>query len=103
MFSSGFIFKRKLYAILIKTRVSVSLHSLQVESGTVCTSQNTASDLKDNFGAGAADLTPVDIDLNLVANLLESYTAQAGLAGPVSNILQSMGIYLPENTDHKPH
>ncbi|XP_077206545.1 protein ecdysoneless homolog [Paroedura picta] len=74
-----------------------------VEPSKDCSSQNTDSDLKDDLGAGAADLRPVDIDLNLVANLLESYTAQDGLAGPVSNILQSMGVHLPENTDHKPH
>ncbi|NXB33479.1 ECD protein, partial [Eulacestoma nigropectus] len=51
-------------------------------------------------GAEDAELAPVDVDMNLVANLLESYSAQAGLAGPTSNILQSMGVYLPENTDH---
>lgn len=37
--------------------------------------------------------------MNLVTNLLESYSAQSGLAGPTSNILQSMGVYLPENAD----
>ncbi|XP_048419564.1 protein ecdysoneless homolog [Stegostoma tigrinum] len=42
---------------------------------------------------------PVDVDLNLVENLLESYSSQAGLAGPASNILQSMGIRLPDNQD----
>ncbi|NXM76189.1 ECD protein, partial [Serilophus lunatus] len=50
-------------------------------------------------GAGDTELAPVDVDMNLVANLLESYSAQAGLAGPTSNILQSMGVYLPQNTD----
>ncbi|NXB11700.1 ECD protein, partial [Cnemophilus loriae] len=50
-------------------------------------------------GAEDAELAPVDVDMNLVANLLESYSAQAGLAGPTSNILQSMGVYLPKNTD----
>ncbi|RMB93193.1 hypothetical protein DUI87_30315 [Hirundo rustica rustica] len=50
-------------------------------------------------GAEDAELAPVDADMNLVANLLESYSAQAGLAGPTSNILQSMGVNLPENTD----
>ncbi|NXC12731.1 ECD protein, partial [Corythaeola cristata] len=52
-------------------------------------------------GSGAEDpeLAPVDVDMNLVANLLESYSAQSGLAGPTSNILQSMGVYLPENAD----
>lgn len=41
-------------------------------------------------------LKPVDIDFNLVKNLLESYTSQEGGAGPTSNILQSMGIRMPE-------
>ncbi|XP_062467541.1 protein ecdysoneless homolog [Pezoporus occidentalis] len=50
-------------------------------------------------GAEDTELTPVDVDMNLVANLLESYSAQSGLAGPTSNILQSMGVYLPENAD----
>ncbi|NWI11830.1 ECD protein, partial [Crypturellus soui] len=45
------------------------------------------------------ELTPVDVDMNLVDNLLESYSAQAGLAGPASNILQSMGVHLPDNAD----
>lgn len=53
----------------------------------------------ESAGAEDAELAPVDVDMNLVANLLESYSAQAGLAGPTSNILQSMGVTLPENTD----
>ena len=40
---------------------------------------------------------PVDIDLNLVQNFLESYSLQEGLPGPVSNIFNSMGIKMPEN------
>ncbi|XP_009580490.1 PREDICTED: protein SGT1, partial [Fulmarus glacialis] len=60
------------------------------------TSQNAGPD----SGAEDTELTPVDVDMNLVANLLESYSAQSGLAGPTSNILQSMGVYLPENADY---
>uniref|UniRef100_A0A2D4ME89 Uncharacterized protein n=2 Tax=Micrurus TaxID=8634 RepID=A0A2D4ME89_9SAUR len=56
-------------------------------------------DLEGNQNKEDPATTPVDIDLNLVTNLLESYNAQDGLAGPVSNILQSMGVYLPDNTD----
>ncbi|XP_009696578.1 PREDICTED: protein SGT1, partial [Cariama cristata] len=59
------------------------------------TSQSAGPD----SGAEDTELTPVDVDMNLVANLLESYSAQSGLAGPTSNILQSMGVYLPENAD----
>lgn len=42
------------------------------------------------------ELKPVDIDFNLVKNLLESYASQEGRAGPTSNILQSMGIRIPD-------
>ncbi|XP_042314913.1 protein ecdysoneless homolog isoform X2 [Sceloporus undulatus] len=74
-----------------------------VQSGKLPSSQDSSSDLEDECSAEEPDLTPVDIDLNLVTNLLESYNAQAGLAGPASNILQSMGVHLPENIDNKPH
>uniref|UniRef100_A0A4W3GL82 Ecdysoneless homolog (Drosophila) n=1 Tax=Callorhinchus milii TaxID=7868 RepID=A0A4W3GL82_CALMI len=43
---------------------------------------------------------PVDVDLNLVQNLLQSYSSQTGLAGPASNILQSMGVRLPDNQEN---
>lgn len=62
---------------------------------------NSNSDHED-FGTGASVMTPVDVDLNLVTNILESYSSQAGLAGPASNLLQSMGVQLPDNTDHRP-
>ena len=41
-------------------------------------------------------LQPVDVDFNLVKNLLESYTSQEGGAGPASNILQSLGVHIPD-------
>ena len=52
-------------------------------------------------GAGEAGggMAPVDVDLNLVKNFLESYAAQGGAAGPVSSILGSMGLSLPDNSD----
>lgn len=42
---------------------------------------------------------PVDVDFNLVKNILESFSTQQGLAGPASNILNSMGVWLPPNKD----
>uniref|UniRef100_A0A3P9KNS1 Ecdysoneless homolog (Drosophila) n=1 Tax=Oryzias latipes TaxID=8090 RepID=A0A3P9KNS1_ORYLA len=42
---------------------------------------------------------PLDLDVNLMANLLESLSCQAGLAGPASNLLQSLGVHLPANSD----
>ncbi|KAL5019026.1 hypothetical protein ScPMuIL_004748 [Solemya velum] len=43
------------------------------------------------------EFQPVNIDVNLVKNMLESYGAQQGLPGPASNILNSMGIALPRD------
>ncbi|CAL8254863.1 unnamed protein product [Lota lota] len=45
------------------------------------------------------EIQPLDVDLNLVTNLLESLSSQAGLAGPASNLLQSLGFHLPPNND----
>lgn len=69
------------------------------ESLAQTTSSN--SDEEDS-GTGDSVMTPVDVDLNLVSNILESYSSQAGLAGPASNLLQSMGVQLPDNTDPRP-
>ena len=38
---------------------------------------------------------PVDVDLNLVQNLLASYEAQEGLAGPVGNLAGMLGLQMP--------
>nr|XP_012315584.1 protein ecdysoneless homolog [Aotus nancymaae] len=71
----------------------------QVEPVSRTTDNN--SDEEDS-GTGESGMAPVDVDLNLVSNILESYSSQAGLAGPASNLLHSMGVQLPDNTDHRP-
>uniref|UniRef100_A0A672JI29 Ecdysoneless homolog (Drosophila) n=1 Tax=Salarias fasciatus TaxID=181472 RepID=A0A672JI29_SALFA len=45
------------------------------------------------------EIQPLDVDFNLVSNLMESLSCQAGLAGPASNLLQSLGVHLPPNSD----
>lgn len=45
------------------------------------------------------DFRPVNIDVNVVKNLMESYGSQQGVPGPASNILGSMGLHLPRNLD----
>ncbi|KAK7815121.1 hypothetical protein U0070_007786 [Myodes glareolus] len=63
----------------------------------------TANNNSDEEDSGAGDcIEAVDVDLNLVSNILESYSSQAGLAGPASNLLHSMGVRLPDNADHNP-
>lgn len=43
------------------------------------------------------DVKPLDLDTNLVRNLLQSYTAQQGLAGPAGNLAGLLGLNLPDN------
>jgi hypothetical protein len=44
---------------------------------------------------------PVDINLNLVKNLLESFKSQEGLPGPVSNIFNRLGNVLPKDEEEE--
>lgn len=37
-------------------------------------------------------LTPVNIDMNALANMLESFQSQAGPSGPSANLLASVGF-----------
>lgn len=41
------------------------------------------------------EMAPVDVDLNLVENFLNSYSSQQGLPGPASNLLGLMGVKVP--------
>lgn len=41
------------------------------------------------------ELTPVDVDLNLVKSFLDSFSSQQGLPGPASNLLGLMGLEIP--------
>ncbi|PIM98968.1 hypothetical protein CDL12_28539 [Handroanthus impetiginosus] len=52
---------------------------------------SNANDERDEF-------TPVDVDVNLVKNFLDSYSSQEGMSGPASNLLGLMGLKLPEDT-----
>ncbi|CAH0547417.1 unnamed protein product [Brassicogethes aeneus] len=44
---------------------------------------------------------PVDIDVNALKNILESYKSQLGEAGPSSNMLGPMGVHLDTNENAK--
>ncbi|KAF8018517.1 hypothetical protein BT93_H3408 [Corymbia citriodora subsp. variegata] len=58
---------------------------------------------KTNQGASSStqdmdeDFTPVDVDVNLVKSLLDSFSSQEGLPGPASNLLGLMGLRLPQD------
>ncbi|GAQ92583.1 hypothetical protein KFL_010610030 [Klebsormidium nitens] len=40
---------------------------------------------------------PLNVDVNLMKNLLDSYSAQQGLPGPASNLLGMLGLHLPDD------
>ena len=66
-----------------------------------CSSSQVVEDVEDDHTKVGGALQPVDVDFNLIKNLLESYTSQEGGAGPASNILQSLGIQIPEQGSHE--
>ncbi|KDP29770.1 hypothetical protein JCGZ_18705 [Jatropha curcas] len=45
------------------------------------------------------EFTPVDVDVNLVKSLLDSFSSQQGHAGPASNLLGLMGLQLPQDAN----
>lgn len=47
------------------------------------------------------DFKPVDVDMNALKNILESYRSQMGEAGPSSNMLGPMGIHLDTTGNEK--
>ncbi|KAJ7362048.1 hypothetical protein OS493_013136 [Desmophyllum pertusum] len=61
--------------------------------------RQTQNNLANGSQEESEDDAPVDVDFNLVKNILESFSTQQGLAGPASNILNSMGVWLPPNKD----
>lgn len=44
---------------------------------------------------------PVDVQLNLVKNVLESFKSQQGLPGPVGNLLNQFGFVLPGDNEEE--
>ncbi|MQL81973.1 hypothetical protein Taro_014448 [Colocasia esculenta] len=43
------------------------------------------------------ELTPVDVDINLVKSFIDSFSSQQGLPGPASNLLGLMGLRIPQD------
>lgn len=72
---------------LDKTFIRVNDRTINQEEGT---SNNDAENMEE-------DLSPLDVDVNLVKNLLDSFSSQQGLPGPASNLLGLMGLKLPED------
>ncbi|XP_033835022.1 protein ecdysoneless homolog [Periophthalmus magnuspinnatus] len=74
-------------------------HKPDPPDGSSHSSGESSFNMDERAGETEEDIQPLDIDLNLITNLLESLSSQAGLAGPASNLIQSLGIHLPPNSD----
>ncbi|KAK9949381.1 hypothetical protein M0R45_004907 [Rubus argutus] len=76
------------------------MKSTTLEKSFVCANEQAP---KRDEGASNAtedmeeDFTPVDVDVNLVKSLLDSFSSQQGLPGPASNLLGLMGLQLPQD------
>ncbi|RMD42303.1 hypothetical protein DV735_g2833, partial [Chaetothyriales sp. CBS 134920] len=58
---------------------------------------NDDNDSTDDHDDSGDDSNYNDIDANLVQNLLESFKAQAGAAGPMGNLMGLMGVNMPRD------
>ncbi|XP_069701483.1 protein ecdysoneless [Periplaneta americana] len=69
--------------------------------GSKIKGKNTRSNTTDDDGFEDIEaFEPVDIDMNALKNILESYQSQMGGAGPATNMLGPMGVRLePETTE----
>uniref|UniRef100_A0A6Q2YBR3 Ecdysoneless homolog (Drosophila) n=1 Tax=Esox lucius TaxID=8010 RepID=A0A6Q2YBR3_ESOLU len=81
---------------LMGTNIGQSFNQKVSQTASDCPRSPSTEGL---LGEDEEVIQPLDIDLNLVTNLLESLSSQAGLAGPASNLLHSLGVHLPPNTD----
>ncbi|KAF3777717.1 ecdysoneless-like protein [Nymphaea thermarum] len=64
-------------------------------------STNISQGLPTSSAEVDADFTPVDMDVNLVQSLIDSFSSQQGLPGPASNLLGLLGLQLPRDSSEK--
>ncbi|RWV90131.1 hypothetical protein GW17_00047691, partial [Ensete ventricosum] len=78
--------------VLKKSFIRAHQQSNNVTEGpSNATTSDAANDMNE-------ELTPVDVDVNLVQSLLDSFSSQQGLPGPTSNLLGLMGVKVPPDT-----
>ncbi|KAF8796322.1 protein ecdysoneless homolog [Argiope bruennichi] len=80
---------------LAKTNVGLSFEKKLPPKASVEEEAGPSSDINDEDDG----FQPVDVNLTALKNLLESYSSQQGLPGPVGNIFSSMGMEVPDNSD----
>lgn len=71
---------------LNKSFIRANEQTVKTDEGT----SKAAGDVEEEF-------TPVDVDVNLVKSLIDSFSSQEGLPGPATNLLGLMGLHLPQD------
>ncbi|KAJ1980541.1 hypothetical protein H4R34_002412 [Dimargaris verticillata] len=78
----------------------VKVAQTSAEPGTAETTISGGSNIANNSdNLSTHPLDPVDVDINLVQNILESFKSQQGLPGPAGNLLATFNIHLPPGRD----
>ncbi|KAG8196185.1 hypothetical protein JTE90_007913 [Oedothorax gibbosus] len=62
-------------------------------------SHTSAHDQSFDINEAEDDFRPVDVNLTALKNILESYSSQQGMPGPVSSLFSSLGMAMPDNID----
>lgn len=78
--------------------VSDAIAAMDAQLRGTSLAQSFAREQREGEGGDLEDLPPVDLDLNLVRNLLQSVDAQGGSAGPGTTLLGQLGASLPAVT-----
>lgn len=73
---------------LAKTTIGQSFSSSNTKKSKGTASKATAEDDFDDI----EDFEPININVNTLKNMMDSYKSQIGGAGPVSNLLNAMGV-----------
>lgn len=75
------------------SKFAAAIPSQERKGGAVEKEYMKRQDLKDESDE------EINIDFNLAQNLLESFKAQAGMAGPGGNLMGMMGMHMPRDED----
>jgi hypothetical protein len=86
---------------LYKTKLSKDFMREEIDESKKQDTSEVANNKEDSDDENI-DYKPVQLDLNLVQNLLDSFEAQEGNIGPTTSILKTLGQRLPKrNKDHE--
>lgn len=82
----------------IKSKMQEYMDEMDRELAATTIGRSFEKKITDTF-EDIEDFKPVDVDMNALKNILESYRSQMGEAGPSSNMLGPMGVHLDTRSE----